>query len=123
MLNLSFAAQATSAFQAKYRDIFPSKACLQLKIREVRQKMMAQTSLEDIPTDEAAAAAISAAAATTSTVTMAAVSPLVTSASSAMSAVSIATNPHAAMDPRLSRQVATTTAPTVNTDENQNTLS
>ncbi|KAL5020008.1 hypothetical protein ScPMuIL_002900 [Solemya velum] len=33
-------AQATAAFQAKHSDIFPSKVCLQLKIREVRQKMM-----------------------------------------------------------------------------------
>ncbi|KAK3597989.1 hypothetical protein CHS0354_042342 [Potamilus streckersoni] len=37
-------AQATSVFQAKYSDIFPSKSCLQLKIREVRQKMMAQSA-------------------------------------------------------------------------------
>uniref|UniRef100_A0A8D0ZW00 Protein capicua homolog n=1 Tax=Sus scrofa TaxID=9823 RepID=A0A8D0ZW00_PIG len=33
-------AQATAAFQARYADIFPSKVCLQLKIREVRQKIM-----------------------------------------------------------------------------------
>ncbi|XP_016123218.1 protein capicua homolog isoform X4 [Sinocyclocheilus grahami] len=33
-------AQATAAFQARYSDIFPSKVCLQLKIREVRQKIM-----------------------------------------------------------------------------------
>ncbi len=42
--------QATSAFQAKYHDIFPTKVCLQLKIREVRQKMMAQTNIDDIIT-------------------------------------------------------------------------
>ena len=41
-------AQATSAFQAKYHEVFPTKVCLQLKIREVRQKMMAQTNMEDI---------------------------------------------------------------------------
>lgn len=35
--------QATQAFQAKHGDIFPNKMCLQLKIREVRQKMMAQS--------------------------------------------------------------------------------
>ncbi|KAI8481295.1 hypothetical protein Bbelb_409890 [Branchiostoma belcheri] len=35
-------AQATTAFQARYHDIFPSKLCLQLKIREVRQKLMQQ---------------------------------------------------------------------------------
>uniref|UniRef100_UPI00358E49ED protein capicua homolog isoform X2 n=1 Tax=Myxine glutinosa TaxID=7769 RepID=UPI00358E49ED len=33
-------AQATTAFQSRYVDIFPTKACLQLKIREVRQKIM-----------------------------------------------------------------------------------
>ncbi|XP_063755360.1 protein capicua homolog isoform X2 [Eleginops maclovinus] len=33
-------AQATAAFQARYSDTFPSKVCLQLKIREVRQKIM-----------------------------------------------------------------------------------
>ncbi|XP_033211435.1 protein capicua homolog isoform X4 [Belonocnema kinseyi] len=31
--------QATSAFQTKHSDIFPSKTSLQLKIREVRQKL------------------------------------------------------------------------------------
>ncbi|XP_050314049.1 protein capicua homolog isoform X2 [Anthonomus grandis grandis] len=35
-------AQATSKFQAEHSDIFPTKASLQLKIREVRQKLMAQ---------------------------------------------------------------------------------
>ncbi|XP_030641485.1 protein capicua homolog [Chanos chanos] len=33
-------AQATAAFQARYAEIFPTKVCLQLKIREVRQKIM-----------------------------------------------------------------------------------
>ncbi|CAG5116032.1 unnamed protein product, partial [Candidula unifasciata] len=33
--------QATMGFQNKYSEIFPNKTCLQLKIREVRQKMMA----------------------------------------------------------------------------------
>ncbi|XP_051722291.1 protein capicua homolog isoform X4 [Ctenopharyngodon idella] len=33
-------AQSTAAFQARYADIFPTKVCLQLKIREVRQKIM-----------------------------------------------------------------------------------
>ncbi|XP_017563998.1 protein capicua homolog isoform X2 [Pygocentrus nattereri] len=33
-------AQATAAFQARYSDTFPTKVCLQLKIREVRQKIM-----------------------------------------------------------------------------------
>lgn len=37
-------AQATSSFQAKHTDIFPNKSSLQLKIREVRQKLMAQNS-------------------------------------------------------------------------------
>lgn len=40
-------AQATAAFQARYSDIFPTKVCLQLKIREVRQKIM-QTA---VPTE------------------------------------------------------------------------
>lgn len=35
-------AQATSNFQAQHVDVFPSKSSLQLKIREVRQKLMAQ---------------------------------------------------------------------------------
>lgn len=43
-------AQATAAFQTRYSDIFPTKVCLQLKIREVRQKIM-QTAT---PTDAAA---------------------------------------------------------------------
>ncbi|KAJ8930843.1 hypothetical protein NQ314_016260 [Rhamnusium bicolor] len=38
-------AQSTSTFQAQHSDIFPTKSSLQLKIREVRQKMMAQSSL------------------------------------------------------------------------------
>uniref|UniRef100_A0A087X2W3 Protein capicua homolog n=1 Tax=Poecilia formosa TaxID=48698 RepID=A0A087X2W3_POEFO len=33
-------AQATASFQARYPDTFPTKLCLQLKIREVRQKIM-----------------------------------------------------------------------------------
>ncbi|XP_015238908.1 PREDICTED: protein capicua homolog [Cyprinodon variegatus] len=33
-------AQATAAFQARFPDTFPTKVCLQLKIREVRQKIM-----------------------------------------------------------------------------------
>lgn len=33
--------QATSSFQAKHVSLFPNKVCLQLKIREVRQKLMA----------------------------------------------------------------------------------
>ncbi|KAM4725545.1 protein capicua homolog [Anableps anableps] len=33
-------AQATASFQARYPDTFPTKVCLQLKIREVRQKIM-----------------------------------------------------------------------------------
>ena len=38
--------QATSEFQLKHSEVFPNKLCLQLKIREVRQKMMAQNSAE-----------------------------------------------------------------------------
>lgn len=36
--------QATTKFQAEHADIFPTKGSLQLKIREVRQKLMAQTT-------------------------------------------------------------------------------
>ncbi|XP_050786402.1 protein capicua homolog isoform X3 [Gopherus flavomarginatus] len=42
-------AQATAAFQARYSDIFPTKVCLQLKIREVRQKIMQSAT----PTEQA----------------------------------------------------------------------
>ncbi|XP_043936737.1 protein capicua homolog [Protopterus annectens] len=42
-------AQATAAFQARYSDIFPSKVCLQLKIREVRQKIMQAANPGDFP--------------------------------------------------------------------------
>ena len=31
-------------FQALHSEIFPTKSCLQLKIREVRQKVMAQST-------------------------------------------------------------------------------
>lgn len=49
-LPLPFTAQATAAFQARYSDIFPTKVCLQLKIREVRQKIMqAATPTEQAP--------------------------------------------------------------------------
>ncbi|XP_031649498.1 protein capicua homolog isoform X2 [Oncorhynchus kisutch] len=41
-------AQATAAFQARYSDTFPTKLCLQLKIREVRQKIM-QTATPGTP--------------------------------------------------------------------------
>lgn len=39
--------QATAAFQAQHQDIFPSKQCLQLKIREVRQKIMQHSQEEE----------------------------------------------------------------------------
>lgn len=47
------AAQATSAFQSQHSDLFPTKTTLQLKIREVRQKMMASTSMDDIQEEAA----------------------------------------------------------------------
>lgn len=40
----NYPAQATAAFQARYSDTFPTKVCLQLKIREVRQKIMQTTT-------------------------------------------------------------------------------
>lgn len=42
--------QATATFQNKHNNIFPNKVCLQLKIREVRQKMMATSSACSTPT-------------------------------------------------------------------------
>ena len=36
--------QSTAVFQTKHADMFPNKLCLQLKIREVRQKLMAANS-------------------------------------------------------------------------------
>ncbi|KAK7886843.1 hypothetical protein WMY93_026464 [Mugilogobius chulae] len=42
-------AQATAAFQSRYSDIFPTKVCLQLKIREVRQKIMQTATPSDTP--------------------------------------------------------------------------
>ncbi|XP_072122372.1 protein capicua homolog isoform X2 [Mobula birostris] len=42
-------AQATAAFQARYSDIFPTKVCLQLKIREVRQKIMQTATPSEQP--------------------------------------------------------------------------
>lgn len=46
-LPLVFTAQATAAFQTRYSDIFPTKLCLQLKIREVRQKIMQTAAPSD----------------------------------------------------------------------------
>ncbi|XP_076261582.1 putative transcription factor capicua isoform X1 [Rhynchophorus ferrugineus] len=37
--------QATTTFQNEHSDLFPTRSSLQLKIREVRQKMMAQSNL------------------------------------------------------------------------------
>jgi len=42
--DISITAQATATFQSEHVTIFPTKVCLQLKIREVRQKMMAQSA-------------------------------------------------------------------------------
>ena len=42
--------QATASFQTKHVEVFPNKVCLQLKIREVRQKMMATTNSCSTPT-------------------------------------------------------------------------
>uniref|UniRef100_A0A3B4ADL0 Protein capicua homolog n=1 Tax=Periophthalmus magnuspinnatus TaxID=409849 RepID=A0A3B4ADL0_9GOBI len=44
-----FPSQATAAFQSRYSDIFPTKVCLQLKIREVRQKIMQTATPSDTP--------------------------------------------------------------------------
>ena len=42
--------QATASFQTKHVEVFPNKVCLQLKIREVRQKMMASSNSCSTPT-------------------------------------------------------------------------
>ena len=48
--------KATSDFQSKHTEVFPTKVCLQLKIREVRQKMMAipnsPSSLTPVPINQ-----------------------------------------------------------------------
>ncbi|XP_016092331.1 protein capicua homolog isoform X3 [Sinocyclocheilus grahami] len=41
-------AQATAAFQARHSETFPNKVCLQLKIREVRQKIMQTAGSSEI---------------------------------------------------------------------------
>ena len=46
-------AAATSAFQSKYQTIFPNKNLLQLKIREVRQRMMAEAQIGGEPQRDA----------------------------------------------------------------------
>ena len=43
ILHLLTTAQETAEFQMKYSTIFPNKNTLQLKIREVRQKLMSTT--------------------------------------------------------------------------------
>ncbi|XP_055715349.1 uncharacterized protein LOC129809512 isoform X7 [Phlebotomus papatasi] len=43
--------QATNSFQLAHKDIFPTKQSLQLKIREVRQKYMAQSTGPTTPND------------------------------------------------------------------------
>ncbi|XP_077564080.1 uncharacterized protein LOC144179555 isoform X4 [Haemaphysalis longicornis] len=47
-------AHATAAFQQRYRDVFTNKNTLQLKIREVRQKLMAQNNQANIATTPSA---------------------------------------------------------------------
>ena len=47
--------QATASFQSKHVEVFPNKVCLQLKIREVRQKMMASSNSCSTPTTTATA--------------------------------------------------------------------
>ena len=44
-----FLAPATAAFQHRYSDVFPNKQTLQLKIREVRQKLMATANTPITP--------------------------------------------------------------------------
>ncbi|XP_070552136.1 LOW QUALITY PROTEIN: protein capicua homolog [Ptychodera flava] len=62
---------ATAAFQARFKEIFPTKTCLQLKIREVRQKIMQQQQQQQQQQQEeremqASTAAVAAAATTVS---------------------------------------------------------
>jgi len=41
------AATATTDFQTRYHSLFPNKNLLQLKIREVRQRLMAESQTGD----------------------------------------------------------------------------
>ena len=41
------AATATTDFQTRYQSLFPNKNLLQLKIREVRQRLMAESQTGD----------------------------------------------------------------------------
>lgn len=54
---LSLSAQATAAFQHRYRDVFPNKSTLQLKIREVRQKLMATNPVTPNPSNHPSSSA------------------------------------------------------------------
>jgi hypothetical protein len=51
-------AQDTAKFASKHVDIFPKKATLQLKIREVRQKIMAEQNISG-STDTAGPSSVS----------------------------------------------------------------
>ena len=76
--------QATTAFQFKHGNAFPTKVCLQLKIREVRQKMMARSSS---PTTTASAPGTPLLTPTSAPMSM----PTATSVSSSVSAASTTT--------------------------------
>jgi len=44
---MSVAATATTDFQTRHHSLFPNKNLLQLKIREVRQRLMAESQTGD----------------------------------------------------------------------------
>ena len=95
----SLSAQATSAFQAKYHEVFPTKVCLQLKIREVRQKMMAQTNMEDIVGVAAAAGARDTETVATSATSLAAIANQSTSSGSGHSGLLPANHSNSVIPP------------------------
>ena len=61
VLHVLLPAQATAVFQASHQEIFPTKSCLQLKIREVRQKIMAETQFDNSAATTVATTTISTA--------------------------------------------------------------
>ena len=61
VIHVLLPAQATAVFQAGHQEIFPTKSCLQLKIREVRQKIMAETQFDNSGATTAAMTTISTA--------------------------------------------------------------
>ena len=62
---------ATAQFQTKHSSVFPNKVCLQLKIREVRQKLMSTNSNCSTPTVASTCSTVSPSVSTVTTTTAA----------------------------------------------------